>query len=351
MRRAGIRNEIAKVFCGISIAMRRALFVRGAIFLMNRPVLSSRLSAASNGAAIRSQQSSQPLSKLLSWLCLAASLSLLASMLNGCTNAMLASARTSIGSGNYAQAHEQLEAALQNPSLSGQERREVMDGLCTTENEIGAPTYSLWRQHTTCANAAKEGGNSSAQRLAKIDAAIKQQEQASFDQALHRGDLGEASSALRDYARVAADDTANISRMQRQLWTVVDRRDQTLRRHNKRHVHQVLAVLDEDYPGLHRMNQRAFRRWIGRDTSAAGVPMLSAIAISGHTLELKVPDDNLKQSAIAPEKFARINDAFSVWCQCDGATHVAVDSSGLPVYLARLNLQMSRSEVLVLPRP
>jgi len=97
------------------------------------------------------------------------------------------------------------------------------------------------------------------------------------------------------------------------------------------------------------MNQRAFKRWIGKDTSDAGVPMLSGIAINGHTLELKVPDDNLKQSELSPEKFARINDAFSVWCQCDGATHVASDSTGLPVYLARLNPAMDRSEVLVLP--
>ncbi len=307
--------------------------------------------ATSDGGDIRSKNSPAPLLKLLWWTCLAGSLCLLASILNGCTNAMLSSARTSIGSGNYAQAHEQLEAALQNPSLSPQERREVKDDLCTTETEIGAPTYSLWRQHTTCADAAKEPGSSSAERLAKVDTAIKQQEQASFQEALHKGDLGEASSALRDYARVAPDDNANISRMERQLWTVVERRDQALRRHNKHHVHQVLVVLDEDYPGLHGMNQRAFKRWVGRDTSASGVPMLSAIAISGQTLELKVPGDNLKQSAIAPEKFARINDAFSVWCQCDGSTHVAVDSSGLPVYLARLNLQMSRSEVLVLPRP
>jgi hypothetical protein len=98
------------------------------------------------------------------------------------------------------------------------------------------------------------------------------------------------------------------------------------------------------------MNQRAFEGWIGKDTSAAGVPMLSGIAISGHTLELKVPDRNLSQSALAPQKFAQLNDAFSVWCRCDGATHVASDTTGFPVYLARLNPAVSRSEVLVLPQ-
>ncbi|GEM_PF-660066 len=286
---------------------------------------------------------------LLFWLQVLASLWL--ATLSGCTNAMLSSARTSIDSGNYAQAHRELEAALQDPSLNAQERREAKDDLCSTEVQIGPPTYSLWRQHLTCQQAVQEPGSSSGPRLAAIDSDLKRQEAASFQQALHNGDIGRASSALQTYLRVAPDDTGNVSRMERQLWTAVDRRDQISLRHSKRHVRHVLVVLNEDYPGLHMMNQRAFKRWIGRDTSAAGVPMLSAIAITGHTLELKVPDDNLKQSAIAPEKFARINDAFSVWCQCDGSTHVAVDSNGLPVYLARLNLQMARSEVLVLPRP
>ena len=287
----------------------------------------------------------------LSWFAAVFLSLLLAPLLAGCTNSMLASARTSIAAGNYAQAHEDLEAALRNPSLSAAQRREARDDLCTIETEVGPPRYSLWRQHRTCAQAAAEAGSSSAERLAKIDQTIKEQEQAQFDKSLQAGDIGAAVASLRGYVKIAPDDRHSIARMEKRLWTAVDRRDQGLRRQKKRHIRQVLGVLDEDYPGLHAMNQRAFKRWIGRDTSAAGVPMLSAIAISGHTLELKVPEDNLRQSAIAPETFARINDAFSVWCQCDGATHVASDSSGLPVYLARLNLLMSRSEVLVLPRP
>ena len=63
-----------------------------------------------------------------------------------------------------------------------------------------------------------------------------------------------------------------------------------------------------------------------------------------------MPESNLDQSTLSPQKFAQINDAFSVWCYCDGATHVASDTTGLPVYLARLNPAVSRSEVLVLPR-
>jgi hypothetical protein len=67
-------------------------------------------------------------------------------------------------------------------------------------------------------------------------------------------------------------------------------------------------------------------------------------------LELKVPDSNLSQSALSPQKFAQINDAFSVWCKCGGATHVASDPNGFPIYVARLNTVVSRSEVLALPQ-
>ncbi len=273
----------------------------------------------------------------------------MAPALSACTNAMLSSARTSIGAGNNAQAHQELEAALHDPSLSAGERREVKDDLCAVEVDSGAPAYSLMRQHQTCAEAVREPGSSSGERLAKVDAALGAQYKAEFERALAAGDIGNAAAAARDYERIAPQDTQTMADLERRLWVAIDRRDRSVARRDKRHIHQALAVLSEDYPGLHQMNQRAFKRWIGKDTSAAGVSMVSAIAITGHTLELKVPDDNLKQSALSPETFARINDAFSVWCQCDGATHVAADSTGLPVYLARLNSAMARSEVLVLP--
>jgi hypothetical protein len=279
----------------------------------------------------------------------AALLALIVPVLSGCTNAMLASARSNIAAGNYAEAHQKLETAMQNPAaLKPGEQREVKDDLCMTEFVIGAPTYSLLRQHQTCEQAAREPGSVSGERLAKIDATIRDQDEAQIEHALKAGDIAGAVAALRGYERIAPNDRETIARWSGRIWLVVDREDRSVGRHGKKHIHQTLAVLDEDYPGLHLMTQRAFKRWVGKDTSPAGVPMLEGIAISGHTLELRAADDNLKQSTLSPEKFAQINDAFSVWCQCDGATHVASDT-GLPVYLARLNPVMSRSEVLVLP--
>ena len=283
------------------------------------------------------------------WLLRAAVFAATASVLAACTNAMVSSARGDLAARNYAQAHQDAAAALQNPSLSAGERREASDDLCMTEVAIGAPAYSLVRQHQTCAQAVREPGSASGERLAKVDAAIRQEQETSMQQALKSGDVAAAVAAVRAYEQVAPSDTATIARWNQRIWTVVDRQDRRMGKGRKRRLSQTLTVLKEDYPRLHSMNQHAFKRWVGKDIAATGTPTLSRITITGHTLELKVPDRDLKESALSPEKFAQINDAFSVWCQCDGATHVASDGTGLPVYLARLNPVMARSEVLVLP--
>src|SRR5690348_10346619 len=61
----------------------------------------------------------------LQWLWRAALLLAIAPLATACTNAMLSSARTSMAAGNYAQAHQELESALHEPSLKAGERREV----------------------------------------------------------------------------------------------------------------------------------------------------------------------------------------------------------------------------------
>ncbi len=319
---------------------------------MSTPGLSELLSASEPfpGRATRTVRAASRRTAT-AWVLRALMAAAIAPALSACTNAMLASARQNMAAGHYSEAHEQLETALQSQTaLRAGERVEVKDDLCTTEVVIGAPTYSLLRQQQTCAEAAAQPGSTSGANLAKIDAVIRQQDEAEIEHALKVGDIAGAVAALRSYHRIAPDDTANIARWDRQIWAAVVRQDQGMARRQKKAIHRTLSVLREDYPKLRSMNQHAFTRWLGKDTSASGVPMLSGIAITGHTLELKVPESNLDQSALSPQKFAQINDAFSVWCYCDGATHVASDATGLPVYLARLNPVMSRSEVLVLPR-
>lgn len=270
--------------------------------------------------------------------------------LTGCASTTLASARANMAAGQYAAAHQDLESALQNPAaLHWGEHREVMDDLCTTEVQIGAPTYSLLRQHQTCMEAAKEPGSISGDRLSQLDATIRQEHAVEIDSALKSGDMAGAVGALLVYQKIEPNDRAGIARWNQEIWSLVDRQDREAAKGKRASIGQALAVLGSYYRSVRSMSQSAFKRWLGKDTSTSGESMLSGIEIKGKTLKLTVPNRNLPDSALSPQKFAQINDAFSVWCRCDGATHVASDDTGLPVYLAHINLLTARSEVLALP--
>src|SRR5262249_31201097 len=145
------------------------------------------------------------------------------------------------------------------------ERREASDDLCMTEFVVGAPTYSLLRQHQTCARAAAEPGSESGERLAKIDAAIRQEQETEMDQALKAGDVASAVAALRAYEQIAPCDSKTLAQWNQRIWSVVDREDRQIGKHHKTRLHQTLVMLKQDYPQLHLMNQHAFKRWVGKD--------------------------------------------------------------------------------------
>src|SRR5579872_2813284 len=87
-----------------------------------------------------------------------ASVTLLAlGLLAGCTDVSLAQARYQIAEGNYAAAHRYFATAAKKANaLSPPQRRQVMDGLCRTEYQIGPPSYPLAQQLRTCAAALNE---------------------------------------------------------------------------------------------------------------------------------------------------------------------------------------------------
>jgi hypothetical protein len=169
-----------------------------------------------------------------------------------------------------------------------------------------------------CTNTMLASRSTGAEHVVKVDTALRQKYQAEIEQSLKAGDVAEAVEALRRYQQIDPEDQTNIARWNQQIWSTVAKQDEGLERRQKKAIHRTLVVLREDYPHLPAMNQSAFKRWIGKDTSSAGVPMLSGIAITGHTLKLKVPERNLSQSALSPQKFAQINDAFSVCADATG---------------------------------
>jgi hypothetical protein len=70
---------------------------------------------------------------------------------------------------NYIAAHQYFATeATKSDHLSARQRRLVMDGLCTTEYEIGAPTYPLARQLSTCESAVSLAGSESGQTFSRV---------------------------------------------------------------------------------------------------------------------------------------------------------------------------------------
>jgi hypothetical protein len=84
--------------------------------------------------------------------------------LAGCTGVGNEQARGQIADANYALAHGNYNVAHQHfaaaatkvNTLSPRQRREVMDGLRRTEQQIGLPSFSLAQQLRTCSSALNE---------------------------------------------------------------------------------------------------------------------------------------------------------------------------------------------------
>lgn len=269
--------------------------------------------------------------------------------LTACTNAMLSAAQRKLAAGQYADAQLDLAALLREPNhLSDNERRTALDGLCQAEFAIGAPTYSLSRQHRDCAAAASRPGSDSQARLEQIDAAIRHRSGAQIEAAIRKRDLEGAVVALLRYQQIEGSKDAAAIKWNRQIWRMVASSDTAGTRHSHRSAG--LKMLVAEHPHLHRMSRQAFLRWL--ESAGAGEENLGMTdpAIKGKTLRLTVSDADLGQARFGPQTFARVNDAFSAWCRCYGDTFVASADTGLPVYLSRINRQTLRSEVLALPR-
>jgi hypothetical protein len=79
--------------------------------------------------------------------------------------------------------------------------------------------------------------------------------------------------------------------------------------------------------------------------------LVEQIDLHTSAIDLRVASSNLPAVALNLDRFARINDAMVARCHCDGRTNIAVEGSGLPAYLLRLDPDTKRSEVLVMPQP
>jgi hypothetical protein len=268
----------------------------------------------------------------------------------GCTNIEITAAQRELANGNYAAAHERFVAASHSTTLTTREWRVLADGLCVTETKLGPPQYSLREQRLICANAATRAGSSSGPALARIDSAERAATQAEVDGALKANDVAAAQTAVVRYQSFPGADQNAIALWSRQIWSTLEQQEARSKNHDRRLLPAIAAV-SHRYPGMRAMNDAAFRHWVMANATVERTPLVDGIDLQKRALDLRVTSESLPDVALNLDRFTRINDAMAARCRCDGRTNIAVEGSGLPAYLLRLDPETRRSEVLVMPQP
>jgi hypothetical protein len=280
-----------------------------------------------------------------------ASVTLLAlGFLAGCTNVSIARAREQIAEGNYAAAHQYFATAAKKANaLSPRERRQVMDGLCRTEYQIGPPSYPLAQQLRTCATALNEPDSESG----VIFSELVQKERAAVTEtvnvALAQRDIASLDDTILRYRSLPGNDPEVVTLWTRQAWTIANREGEVAP--GKAALAATLAQLSHHFPNLRHMNDLQFRHWVERNMTVGGLTMVSNVEIGKRAVGLWLADDQIENAALNLDRFARVNDGLAVRCRCNGRTKVALKESGLPAYLVRLDTVDRQSEVLILYQP
>ncbi len=269
---------------------------------------------------------------------------------SGCVNSEIAAGRADLTTGNYAAAHERFTAAARSGKLSASEQRELSDGLCLTEFKLGPPEYPLAEQRQTCAAAADRSGSSSAQIVASIDATERADIEASVHHALTDDDPAEAESEVIRYQTFPGADQTAVASWSTQIWATIDQ-DEKRSTHRDRHLPLAIAAISQRYPKVRSMDDAAFKRWVMTNATVSNSHLVNRVDLRGHTLDLHVTSRNLPDIAFNLDHFIRINDAMVARCRCDGQTNIAVEGSGLPVYLVRLDTDTRNSAALIMPQP
>ena len=267
--------------------------------------------------------------------------------LAGCTDLSIARARHQIAEGNYTAAHQYFAAAAKEANaLSPGQRRQVMDGLCRTEYQIGAPSYPLARQLRTCAAALNEPDSESG----VIYSEVAQKERAAVTEvinvALAQSDIATVDDAVLRYRSLPGNDPEAVARWAHQAWTIVNREGEV--GPGKAALAPTLSQLSHHFPNLQDMGDRQFRRWVERNMTVDGITIVSNVEIGKRAVGLWLADDQIENAALNLDRFARVNDGLVVRCRCNGRTKVALKDSGLPMYLVRLDTATHQSEVLIL---
>jgi len=251
--------------------------------------------------------------------------------------------------GDYVAAHRELAALdARADKLTPAERREVKDDLCLTEFVIGQPTFRFKEQQRTCADAVAEPGSQSAEVLVRIDAAIEQKDDQRVEAAIKAGDLAGAEVAIQDYETLPSANQVQVARWSNEMWKLVEREDAPVTHAGKAVMGSAIASLRRDHADARKMNDAAFKQWIVNTATVDGKTMIYDPTPDHGQLKLELIQPNLSIAALNLDKFAEINDAAVARCGCDASTEIGLGTGNLPAYVARLDPETRRSEVLIL---
>jgi hypothetical protein len=271
-------------------------------------------------------------------------LSLLAA---ACAHSSLDAARSRLRAGDYAGAQRELSALdARADRLTPAERREVKDDLCLTEFIIGRPAFKFKEQQRTCADAMAEPGSQSADVLARIDSAMQQNDDQRVDAAIKAGDLVAAEAAIQDYETLPSANQVQVARWSNEMWTLVERQDEP--HVGKAAVGGAIATLRHEHADERKMSDAAFKQWIVTTATVDGKSMVYDPTPDRGHLKLELIEPSLSIAALNLDRFAEINDAVIARCGCDAHTEVGLGAGDLPAYVARLDPENRRSEVLIL---
>jgi len=266
----------------------------------------------------------------------------------GCATSALSTVRQKMAAGQYAAARQEL-LALPLDQLSASERREVKDDICLSEFMLGEPAYSVVEERRVCADAAAEPGSQSAQIVEKLDEQARRTSYGKVNAALASGDLGGAEQAAQVYLNTAGADPATIAKWSRQMWELVNARDQRVEQRHKKDVAAAIAVIRKQYPAMRKMSKQEFMMWVAKQGSVEGTAMFSSVALKDKELNLAIRKNALRMASLKLDRLSEINNATIARCGCEGHTNVGIAETNFPLYLVRLDPETQRSEVLIMP--
>jgi hypothetical protein len=102
-------------------------------------------------------------------------------------------------------------------------------------------------------------------------------------------------------------------------------REESLRKERQERLTAARERLSLRYSVVQGLTVRQFESWVQSATTVLGAQIFTDVVVEGRQLTLWVGDYEVMWANLV--HFVEYNDAFTVWCNCDGVTNVGLDFS------------------------